>query len=243
LAKQLLRPFHWSVGVALALGVAAACSPASPIAPDPGPVNLPGFPSNSSEFPTLPTPTPTPTPRPSRSIRPTPTPVATPTPFETPLPTPQPTPTPVVSLPPSNGASAMAFMAALAAKGINLTAADLDTVRACANVRPSGEWGTKAEMSAAETLTDDFSRYKLRFNPPHQEEASYKAAAVRFAGLKTGGYYLDVQFYQKFEQPLVAKWEEKTRRFLVITSDGAVSTYTAVASLAPARYIFVPADL
>jgi hypothetical protein len=227
--------------VALSLGVAAACSPASPIAPDPGPVNIPGLPANTGEVPVLPAENPTPTPKPSRSVRPSPTPV--PTPLPTPTPTPRPTPTPQVSTSPDTPAGAKAFKAALAAKGIILTEDQLESIRASITVRPSGEWGTKGEFSPDETLADDFSRYKLRFTPTHQDVKSYRSAAIAFAGSRTGDFYLDVQFFQKFEQPLVAKWDEKTRRFLVITSDGAVSTYTAVASLAPARYVPVPDDL
>jgi hypothetical protein len=212
---------------------AAACSPASPIAPDPGQVNIPGLPATGGDLPGYATPTPLPT----RSTRPS----AYPTPFPSMAPTP--TPTPVVTAPPTTGDGAAGFLATLATKGVVLTDEQLDAVRSCIIVRPSGEWGTKGDLTPEETLAEDFSRYKLRFNPVHKEIKTYQSAAVAFAGAKTGGYYLDLQFFQKFEQPLVAKWEEKSRRFLVITSDGAVSTYTAVASLAPARYIFIPANL
>lgn len=238
MANRSLPPAHGVLALMVSVGIAAACSPASPIAPDPGPVNIPGFPATTGDFQTSPTPTPLPT----RSTKPTayPYPILTPTPLATP--TPMDTPTPDVSLPPAGEGTAL-FQATLAAKGVTLTDAQLADIRTCLTVRPSGDWGTKGDQTSGETLLDDFNRYKLRFNPPYQDVKAYRSAAVTFAGLKTGGYYLDVQFYQKYDQALVAKWEEKSRRFLVITSDGAVSTYTAVASLAPARYIFIPADL
>ncbi|MBC7545540.1 MAG: hypothetical protein H7338_22655 [Candidatus Sericytochromatia bacterium] len=213
------------------VGVVAACSPASPVAPDPGQVNLPGFPATTID------PLPSPTPRPTRTptvIRPTPTPLSTPTPRPTPI------PTGAVVQPP--GDSADVFINAMSAKGITVTPEQLEIIRASITVRSAGEWGTKGDLTPTETLADDYSRYRLRFTPNYIDVKAYKAAAVALANGR-GTYYVDTQFYQRYEMPLVAKWDGANKRFIVITSDGAVSTYTAVASLASARYIPIPSDL
>ena len=229
-----VRVSRWGLG--LVVGLAAACSPASPIAPDPGQVNIPGFPAG--ELPT----TPTPTPKPTRSPVTKPTPTPFPTPFPTATPTELPTPFPTATSSTATGGSAAAFTRLLATKGITTTPEQLTAIRASVSVRASGDWGTKADFNADETLADDYNRYRLRFTPTYADVKAYKAGAVALANGK-GEYFIDAQFYQRYALPLVAKWDSSNRGFIVITADGAVSTYTAVASLAPARYIPVPSDL
>lgn len=134
-------------------------------------------------------------------------------------------------------------MAALRDRDLLPTEAHLDMIRAATGVAPSGIWGTKGSETPEQTMVSDFERYGIRFKPVKPDAKTYHADAVAFAAGRDGRFYVDTQFFKQYGQPLVAKWDEPSREFILITTDGAITTYTSVSILPDSRYLAVPDGL
>jgi hypothetical protein len=136
-----------------------------------------------------------------------------------------------------------AFVAAVRAKGVKLTDANLAEIQAERDVVPSGVWAPRPaeSLSAQQNLDVHFHKHGHEFKPAIASAAAYMAQG-NAAGRGERGtvrYFFDTTSYQKGYQTHVVRWVQKTLDFTAFRTDGAETTYYQSVPKA-GRFIEVP---
>ena len=136
-----------------------------------------------------------------------------------------------------------AFVAAVRAKGVKLTEANLAEIQAERRVVPSGLWAPRPaeNLSAQQNLDVHFKKHGAEFKPAMPSAEAYMQQGNDAGAGKRGEvrFFFDTTSYQKGYQTHVVRWVPKTLDFTAFRTDGAETTYYRSVPKA-GRFIEVP---
>lgn len=122
-----------------------------------------------------------------------------------------------------------AFVAAAKAKGVKLTEAQVELIRAERHVVPNGQFAARPAMnlSAQQNLDVHFKKHGHEFRPAIASAEAYVAQGNAAATGKRGEvrFFFDTTSFQKGYQSHVVRWVPATHDFTAFMADGSETTY------------------
>lgn len=122
-----------------------------------------------------------------------------------------------------------AFIAAAKAKGVSLTDAQVELIRAEFRAVPNGRFAARPAMnlSAQQNLDVHFQKHGHEFKPAIASAEAYVAQGNAAATGKRGAvrFFFDTTSFQKGYQSHVVRWVPATHDFTAFMADGSETTY------------------
>ncbi|MBC7543650.1 MAG: hypothetical protein H7338_13055 [Candidatus Sericytochromatia bacterium] len=135
-----------------------------------------------------------------------------------------------------------AFRDAAAQRGVKLTDAQFDLIKAERIVMPSGVFSPRPaeNLTAEQNLDVHFHKHGNEFGI--SSAAKYLSEAVAFNAGEHGtvSYFFDTTSFAKGYQTHVVRWSATSKEFSAVKTDGAVTTYYRNNSVDAKRFVPVP---